>query len=222
MLSGGIVVGLAAGYFGTKKHFEDKYRQIAEEEIASVREHYRIVRKEGDLSDPRNLINAKDVDDMSKYVTETPIEEIDLETVVTVEHTTLSIFDTDFKEEADLLNKLLDERDEAKPYLITVAEYMESDNDKITLTYYEADEVLADEADQMVPDKEYVIGTNLSYFGVGSEDANVVYVRNHETGMDIEVIKNPNSYSAYVHGVTDWEYNDKPEKKVMKMRRGDE
>jgi hypothetical protein len=57
------------------------------------------------------------------------------------------------------------------PYVITVEQFNEENNhfDKITLSYYEDDDTLTDENDEMIQDRESVIGVDaLRSFGEGS------------------------------------------------------
>lgn len=73
--------------------------------------------------------------------------------------------------------------------------------DKLTISYYAGDDVLADENDQMMIEDRYVIGDEaLSSFGKDSGDDMVVYVRNHPLTIDYEVVKIDAKYSELVLG----------------------
>lgn len=52
----GAAVGSALTYFFLDRHLEKKWQAIADEQVASVKDHYKIIRKEGELSDPENLV----------------------------------------------------------------------------------------------------------------------------------------------------------------------
>jgi hypothetical protein len=98
----------------------------------------------------------------------------------------------------------LEERDDAEPY------------SGVTYTYYEADDVVCNERDEVLDEaeRERIIGeANLSKFGHGSDDRNIVYVRNDQLEMDMEIIRSPNSYAEEVHGFA-------PEIKHSHRRRG--
>lgn len=92
-----------------------------------------------------------------------------------------------------------------------VSEYNEMTNeyevepyDKITLTYYEIDDVLVDDTDgrQEIVDVEDTIGSEaLTRFG--EYESNVVYVRNEKLGADYEVIREHLSYTKDVLGYDD-------------------
>lgn len=52
----GLVVGGVASFLVTKHFVEKKERDIATQEIEQIKNHYRIVRKEGDLADPEKVV----------------------------------------------------------------------------------------------------------------------------------------------------------------------
>lgn len=69
-------------------------------------------------------------------------------------------------------------------------------------TYYEEDDVLADETDKIVHDRETMIGgDNLLRFGQGSGSEDVVFVRNPTLGEEFEITKSQNSYAREVLGI---------------------
>jgi hypothetical protein len=95
-------------------------------------------------------------------------------------------------------------RSPLRPYVIHRDEREENAAyEAVTFTYYEADDVLCNERDDVIPaeDRERIIGeTNLEKFGHGSGDATIVYIRNDQLEMDVEVVRSVNSYSQEVHG----------------------
>lgn len=75
--------------------------------------------------------------------------------------------------------------------------------ESVTYTYYEVDDVLCNERDEVIPpgDRNKLIGeANLNKFGHGSGDASVVYIYNPQLEMHMEVVRSPNSYAEEVHG----------------------
>jgi hypothetical protein len=104
----------------------------------------------------------------------------------------------------DIDTKALEERGTGVPYVITIDEYQEEeqDYDKITLVYYEDDEVLVDDHDDRVDNLDYTVGPqNLHRFGMGSNDKKTVFVRNDRREADYEIVLNEGSYSEIVLGV---------------------
>ena len=95
-------------------------------------------------------------------------------------------------------------RNPAFPYVISHDEFMENayEHEQISLTYYRGDDVLADNKDQVIDAVEEVVGTdNLTLFGHGSRDPNIVYVRNERTESDYEVALSTGKYAEEVHGL---------------------
>lgn len=91
-------------------------------------------------------------------------------------------------------------------FIIHRDEYMENawDFDSITLTYFEGDDVLSNERDEVIPDQDGTVGLeNLSKFGHGSNDPNIVYVCNKEKAVVIEVVHSDGRYATEVHGFTE-------------------
>lgn len=89
------------------------------------------------------------------------------------------------------------------PYIIHADEYTENEHEheQVTYTYYEVDDILADSHDQTIDDMDAVIGLgNLGRWGHGSQDPNVVFVRNEELKLDLEIIRDRGSYDAVVRG----------------------
>jgi hypothetical protein len=100
--------------------------------------------------------------------------------------------------EQEILNRVGD-----KPYVITKEEYLEGRDgfEQIELSYYQGDDVLADEREQPIPDEETTVGNdNLTRFGHGSEDPNIVYVRNETLEADFEITRSFGSYAQEVLG----------------------
>lgn len=119
-------------------------------------------------------------------------------------------------------------RSSERPFIITNQEFFEDDDEedygKITITYWEADDTLADEREQLIPNIAEVVGhNNLKHFGKGSDDPNIVYVRNDKIKVDYEVVKDPRSYSTVVLGINEWDARDQKDTgpKIKKMRGDD-
>lgn len=87
------------------------------------------------------------------------------------------------------------------PYVISIEEYMQNENDwhQTNLTYYAGDDVLVDENDTPIPNKEKIVGE--LKFGHGSNDANIVYIRNPKMSIEWEVVYDRGSYQEEVLGL---------------------
>lgn len=91
-----------------------------------------------------------------------------------------------------------------KPYIISIDEYTEENThyDKLTLYFYEDDEVLTEDNEEMIEDVEAIVGNYaLNCFGENSGDPEVVYVRNDRLQIDYEVIRLSKSYKETVLGI---------------------
>lgn len=119
-------------------------------------------------------------------------------------------FEEDAEEMNDAdLNKHLAEREhptddekEKTPviYEITRDEYDESDFVGLTYTYFNEDDILLDEGDDVVDKPEELVGDMLSHFDDRQE---VMYVRNNALGIDFEIIRRFSSYAEDILGVTE-------------------
>lgn len=115
----------------------------------------------------------------------------------------------------ELPQRMIEVRSSDRPYIITLDEFTESENDADTLTYYEEDGVLADSQDMPVDRVSEDVGDeNLNKFGLGSNDSRMLYVRNEKIGMDYEIILHQGSFAEVVHGIT----KDEPRKRSRTPR----
>lgn len=88
-------------------------------------------------------------------------------------------------------------------YVIHLNEFKETPEAfaQISLTWYAGDNTLCDERDVVIDNVDDLVGLeNLQQFGRGSEDGNIVYVRNSEYLCDIEILKSPGTHAHEVLG----------------------
>jgi hypothetical protein len=87
-----------------------------------------------------------------------------------------------------------------KPYILHQDEYFskETEYSQSTLTYYSGDDILVDEQEVPIYNYKAVVGD--LQFGHGSDDPNVVYVRNDKLSGEYEVIKDSGHYEIEVLG----------------------
>jgi hypothetical protein len=132
---------------------------------------------------------------------EEPVEE--LRTInVFVEAENNPILDADVTEFET--KKPLPERNPLKPYVISIDEFMsnESDYRQISISYFEGDDVLCDDRQIIITDKEGTVGVqNLDFFGELSHNDDILYVRNQILGCDFEICREPGKYEEVVLGV---------------------
>lgn len=221
--------GAATGALICFALLKEKYEALANEEIKNMKDYYQ---KEMENIDDAyeeeldNLINTmnRDIDEHNKreekktyvdYVKKYSPEEIIKDKYYDMPYP--DVIDEDYHEddgppEDPPENDLQYE----EPFVISREEFDEGypHFDKITITYYENDDVLADEQDEVIPDIDAVVGyDSLGRFGDMSEDDCVVYVRNGRLGADYEIVLAQESYTESVLGIV--------QDKVLPLRRRD-
>lgn len=212
----GVGVGGAAGYFLTRYKLETKYNKIAEDEITVMREHYRM--KETALENTTGKPDLGDLVREQGYSQDPPMAVTPPSSVVEATETpkdkeapkpqeepeVKNIFEMNQIEDHWDYREELIHRSPIKPYVIHRDERDESDTyDVVSYTYYEADDVLSNEREEVIgkPERDILLGEqNLGKFGHGSGDPSVVYIRNDKLEMEMEVVRSPNSYAEEVHG----------------------
>ena len=225
------VGGALAAYSILTRSLEEKYRVIAEEEIADAKRFYARLHKKDEFSDPVSALEqyAGKVEEL-EYVSqegvmgvsvkeETPeveekIEEA-LEVVEEAAEEVKSIFDNDADDDFDYEAEVR-MRNSDRPYLITEAEFEENpeEYEQSTLTYYEGDDVLTDSRDKPIPDPDMIAGDdNLLRFGVGTDDPNRVHVRNDKLKMDFEILKSTGKFTTEVLGFIEHSRDDRRPRK---------
>ena len=189
-LCGGTIAGLAC-----QRYFE----LHAEEEIANVKLHYgkmaeaRAARENARIQEEAAKM-AADVIMRSEEYSHDEDEAEDLPKVV---------YDPDLAEE-------IDEMDLNVPHVIDLSTFAEHDGrPKVSLIYYEGDDILADSDDQPIQNAIKLLGQTLTYL----DERDTIYVRNPDMGVDYEVVLNEKSYAEAVAGI-----RTRNSKRIPKMR----
>ena len=169
------LLGTGVGVFGTVYFLKNKYEDLADEEINSVKQVYS-QKKEAAVVDAyqkpslseytKNLEDSGYTNYSRTVVEKKPIVREDIS-----------------KEEKTILIITPDEFDEVEGYTA------------ITLTYF-ADGTIADEDDEPFEDYEDVIGDALNHFGEYEKDA--VYVRNTTRHCDYEILRDHRRFEDVV------------------------
>lgn len=179
-------VGAAIGSAVTWKFVENKYKKLADEDIASYKEMCE--RKYGAV---------EKAESEKAPMTEAPKSSL------------AQAIDICKKEGYDMN---VDEcgRDMSKPYVIRPEEFGQFDDYKqVSLSYYEKDKVLTDELDNPIEDVDMTVGLDsLTHFGQYEDDS--VYVRNDERMTDYEILLDIRGYWELVAKglITREEYDD--------------
>lgn len=182
----GAVVGAGAAYFCLK----EKFKMQAEDEIRQMRDYYK--KKMDELeNDDEEEESENEHSSYSSFDSLIKDEEakkayVNYNTVNPEASMTKEEFD-EMRERAMMTQAPEDEHDE--PYILTVEEFEDgkAGYDSIGLSYYEGDDTLVDEAEDMVEVDETVGSENMEWFKASGVDA--MYIRNDRVGCDYEVIR---------------------------------
>ena len=170
-------IGAAIGSAVTWKLLKSRYERFAQEEIDSVKEVFsRRVRND----------NNQEVDEVENDVDESEYEGI----VKKTEYINYSDMHEGIpKKESKHIMKA-----NSKPYVIPPEEFGEKDDyECLSLTYY-ADDILADDDDELIEDVDNTVGVeSLTHFGEYEDDS--VFVRNDAKKCDYEILIDKRKYS---------------------------
>lgn len=212
----GALLGGSSAYLYLRRNLELKYGQVAKEEIDQMRGYF----QEKDAERRREFFHVGEVvetglvekpsldDVVANYTGTKPIREAREATLPVAYHaisTPTPIVENVFEVEEDVwdFKVEMDKRDTAKPYIIHRLEFQEQeDYEQVTLTYWKGDDVLCDQRDAPVDARDAMVGDdNLEHFGHGSEDPNVLYIRNEVLEMDFEIVMSDGHFAHEVHGI---------------------
>lgn len=220
------VAGGVGGYFIAKRKLRDYYEELSTQEIQEAKAFYASLNKvdlEGNELTPQQVLDSihgegTAAEAVAEYQGRVELDEEDEELLKRTESKVKTPFGeatVTTEETSELQNVFLDPtfdlKEEVKyrtpdrPYIITHDEFYsgEPDYDTVSLTYYETDQVLCDERDQPIDEKDRMIGEDhLMRFGAGSKDRNTLYVRNQRLEIDYEITRSPGSYLEEVLAMT--------------------
>jgi hypothetical protein len=194
----GTVVGAVATYYVLERLMAEKAEELVQAEIESLRE----VKAERHGSPEVIKVRSQDVHEkvVSKLGYKPKLENL---------HPVDSDEDEDEEdEEMDPIAKQIKEHGVSEPYVISLEQFSEERDyyDKITIYYYNEDDTLADDNEEVIVDVIKHIGTDaLTCFGDESDDEDIVYIRNEHLTTDYEVIRYHKSYQKTVLGITSFD-----------------
>lgn len=215
IFAGAALAGGTTGWLLASRKLNAQYAERADREIAEAKAFYNTDRKAkmSLVSEEREPVVAEAADALLKYQGRGEPEDVSEPTVhVEVETDGGTIQNVNIFAQAEDGYKWDQPTEDAHraqlaegiPYVISEAEWSAGDLDyrQVTLTYYEGDQVLADEKDEPIPIVDEVVGeANLERFGHGTGDPKTVFIRNDKMSMDFEVIKHDGKFSVEVYGL---------------------
>ena len=190
------VLGAAAGSLATWKLIEKKYKDIAQEEIDSVKDTFSKMKKNEypdkleDYPDFEEFDDSDDSDDVEEEPKpEQKIYRNNKPDIVEYAKILSETGYTNYAERQDKKEKKgVEPVEDKRPYVISPDEFGEKDGyENVTLTYY-ADGVLTDYFDNVISNVDEVVGfDSLDHFGEYEDD--VVFVRNEKMETDYEILR---------------------------------
>lgn len=190
------VLGAAAGSLATWKLIEKKYKDIAQEEIDSVKDTFSKMKKNEypdkleDYPDFEEFDDSDDSDDVEEEPK--PEHKIDRNNKPDIVEYAKILSETGYTNYAERQDKKekkgVEPVEDERPYVISPDEFGEKDGyENVTLTYY-ADGVLTDYFDNVISNVDEVVGfDSLDHFGEYEDD--VVFVRNEKMETDYEILR---------------------------------
>ncbi len=174
------VLGAVTGTLVTWKILDKKYRDIAEEEIESVKNYYESKEKlEKKFEEEKDeiLFEPEELDEKEDYkekIQELGYSEEDIDDEGCIVFTEPGI-------------------DYIAPYVITPEEFGEIEGQTTRSWTLYADGILTDEEGNIIFEPEKTIGDALEYMGEYEDDC--VHVRNDNTECDIEILKDEHTFA---------------------------
>lgn len=190
------VLGAASGSLATWKLIEKKYKDIAQEEIDSVKDTFSKMKKNEypdkleDYPDFEEFDDSDDSDDVEEEPK--PEQKIDRNNKPDIVEYAKILSETGYTNYAERQDKKekkgVEPVEDERPYVISPDEFGEKDGyENVTLTYY-ADGVLTDYFDNVISNVDEVVGfDSLDHFGEYEDD--VVFVRNEKMETDYEILR---------------------------------
>ena len=236
---GGFLIGAAVGggvaYFVLSKRLETKYTRIADEEIDEMRKHFAMKTKAAEgtaqkaaveaIISTQNYSNVPPANEGPPMAVQPPnqsVTEVEDEVAAPKPEPRNVFKQAELVDEWDW-HKERSQRSPDTPYVIHYDERHEMDFQSMTLTYFDGDDVLCNEQDEVYDHEERnkLIGeANLNKFGHGSNDPSIVYIRNDELELVFEVCQSDQRYAETVHGFTHDAY-DRGNLERMRLRERD-
>lgn len=170
------IIGAAVGVAVTWQYTKQKYEQIAQEEIDSVKRAFAPKRNDEGEDVKIKAARAKEKPDILEYAAK--------------------LQQSGYVNYSDGEKPMKEEEKEPmdKPYVISPDEFgVFEEYETVGLTYYN-DQVLADDNDELVEELEETVGfDSLTRFGEYEDDS--VFVRNDRLKCDFEILLDHRNYS---------------------------
>lgn len=233
--------GAASAYYISKQSLKAYYVEISNREIAEAKAFYGMVHKTKSPSEVMEELHGEPVDipaeaadALVNYQGGHPVSSVIEEEVEVSEERPdpIQIINNIFVNEDPTAapgvfdyDREVALRTEEAPYIITEEEYNlnQSEYEQTHLVYYEGDDVVVDSHDDPLPEPDDIVGEDhLVRFGHGSNNKDIVYVRNDKLEMDFEITRSEGKYAEEVLGFDMSDELKHSDSRIRRFRRYDE
>jgi hypothetical protein len=198
---GGVAIGAAVGfYFGyrfNKEKIKAELFQESEKEVAKIRELYQ---QKSVAAAPKPSLDEVIQEQGYERPLKAPVPGLVEPTVSAPPRES----DWDWATE-------IEKRTNGEPYVIHQDEYRQNETgySQVTYTYYVMDDTLVDEENEHpLPHADIIVGLNNLQFGHGTDDIDVVFVRNDARELEMEICRLHESYEEKVLGLENSDDDD--------------
>lgn len=204
---GSLIVGAAAGFAGGYIYVNKKAEAYIAEQVSGMQEHYNDMMHALEKIEEEKREKAR-VDEAHRKALNEEKEAIAIQEA--------NDSDEDVTKEYEDMARGYSEgdREYENIYTISPQEYRsgKAGQEPLEFTYYEGDDILADEDGQIVDDYDFLADLVDDSWGAKGATPDCVYIRNTEQGLDCMINKVKGSYSHDVLGIPDADDGDKPRK----------
>jgi hypothetical protein len=194
---GGIGVGIVVGFFFGYRYNREKIRAEAfaksEEEVEKIREAF-----SQKIVTPKEKPSVAEVMEERGYSVKTAPERPTRPPVPVQEPIAVPLKPEDVWDYPAELAK----RSPDAPYVIHQDERNEEEGySGVVYTYWAGDDVLTDEDNRPLPHAQEIVGLNNLQFGHGTDSDDVVFVRNEQLKLEMEICRTPHSFEEEILGL---------------------
>lgn len=210
VLAGGLAIGFGAGWIiGYKKGEKEAWVESLEE-IQTADERARMLYKVGEYSTPfmteesiepdNGQLSREDLVKLKEHIDQQEYHQLSGQPVAVNIFQKFGEDEVETTIEVEEVEGVNPNFDDPEPYIISEEEYQHDaeTHDKVNLSWYPADGVLADLSDQPIADIESTVGiNNLNHLSMESP---TLYVRNDRREADFEITYEEGTYHDTVLG----------------------
>lgn len=179
MFIGGLTIGAGVSWI----YHKNKYENMIQDEIESLREHYQGKEEKHMTKEEFESYIDENEEECSEFDEENERREVEYEEMTSRYQSS---------EENDMVEKY------KKPFVVTPEDFASVPGFDTDTFYYYANDIIANGDHKIVEDVEYILGMPVSdvfdQFGTNLGDEDSVYIRNMRLKCDFEVLRNEEEF----------------------------